>query len=167
MISSAGDSRISSVPPLKARPSTPRRFAAQRPQRGAHFLKESLFLQLVDLFHFLEQAEVDAQLLRDIAEGRDIFGKAGASVADAGAQEAPADPLVQPHSARHLLDIRVHCLAEIGDHIDERNLHGQKCIRGVLDDLRRLGRGLQERAGDRRRTGRREPRRNARSSCLK
>ena len=115
--------------------------AAQRPQGGADLGEEALLLLGVDLFDLGEQAEVDAELLGDGAEGGDILGEAGAAVADAGAQEAWADAAVETHAAGDLLDVGVGGLAEVGDGVDEGDFERQEGVGGVLDDLRRLGGG--------------------------
>ena len=73
--------------------------AAQGPEGGANLGEEALLLLDVDLLDFGEQVEVDAELLGDRAEGGDVLGKAGAAVADAGAEEARADAAVQADAA--------------------------------------------------------------------
>src|SRR5208337_2922723 len=48
-----------------------------------------------------------------------------------------------------LIDICAHRFAHGCDRIDERNLHGKKCIGCVLDEFRTLGAGYENRGGDR------------------
>lgn len=105
----------------------------------------------IDFFDFGEDAKVGAELLGDGAEGGYVLGEAGASVADARAEEAWPDAAVEPDAAGDLFDVSLSGLAEIGDGIDEGDLHGEEGIRGVLDDLRAFGGGEEERGrmGDR------------------
>ena len=141
----AGDSRMSSVSPLKARPRTPRRLPRRVHRAERTLVRKRFFWLDVDLFDLGEEAEVDAELLGDGAEGGDILGEAGAAVADAGAQETGADAAVQAHAARDLLDVGVGGLAEVGDGVDEGDLQREEGVRGVLDDLGALGGGEQQR----------------------
>ena len=120
-------------------------FSAQRPEGGADLGEEALLLLGVDLLHLGEEVEVDAELVGDGAEGGDVLGEAGTSVADAGTEEARADAAVETDAAGDLLDVRAGGLAEVGDGVDEGDLEGQECVGGVLDDLRRLGGGEQQR----------------------
>ena len=53
-----------------------------------------------------------------------------------------ADPAVVAHAQHHVVDVGADDLAEVGDGVDERELHGQEGVRRVLDGL---GRG---RVGD-------------------
>ena len=137
---------MSSVSPLKERPSAGQLLAAQRPQRRAHLVEEDFLLGGVDLAHLFEQLEIDALLLRDPVKGRHILGEAGAAVAEAGAQELGPDAGVKAHAGGDVFDVRVDRFGEVGDGVDEGDFERQKSIGGVLDDLGAL-RGGDEQFG--------------------
>jgi hypothetical protein len=86
-------------------------------------------------------------LLRHPVEGGHILGKAGAAVAQPGAQELGADAAVQAHARGDVFDVRVHGLGQVGDCVDEGDLQRQEGVGGVLDDLSALRGGDHERAG--------------------
>src|SRR5207302_792116 len=119
-------------------------FAAEGPEGGADLIEETPLLLAIDLFDFGEEAEVDAQLLGYRTEGGDVFWEAGATVANPWPQEFGADAAIEAHAARHLLDIGVGGLAEIGDGVDERDLHRKEGVGGMLDDLGALRGGHQK-----------------------
>ena len=50
-------------------------------------------------------------------------------------QELAADAVVQADAARHLLHVGADLLAEVGDLVDEGDLHGQKGVGGVFDQF--------------------------------
>jgi hypothetical protein len=52
--------------------------------------------------------------------------------------------LSRPMPRGDLLDVGVGGLAQVGDGVDEGDFERQKCVGGVLDDLGRLGRGVQQ-----------------------
>ena len=136
---------MSSVSPLKARPSTAEAFSAEGPEGGPDFGEEAFLLLDVDLLNFGEEFEVDAELFRDRAEGGDVLGEAGAAVADAGTQEAGADAAVEANAAGDLFDIGVGRLAQVGDGVDEGDFEGEESVGGVLDNLRGLGGCVEQR----------------------
>ena len=82
-------------------------FAAKGPQGGTDLIEEAPLLLGVDLFDFGEESEVDAQLLGHGTEGGYVLGKAGAAVADTGAEEPSADAAVEAHAAGYLLHVGV------------------------------------------------------------
>ena len=135
---------MSSVSPLNARPSAASRLPRSVHSARQHLVEEDFLLRLVDLANFMEQLEVDAALLRHPVKCGHVFGKAGAAVAQPGAQKLGPDAAVQAHARGDVLDVRVHGFGQIGHRIDERNLQRQESIRGVLDDLRALRRGDQQ-----------------------
>ena len=94
-------------------------FAFKNPKGVTDFLDESLPLLIVDLHHFIEQAEIIATMLRDGAKRFYIFGKAGAAVADSGIEEAFANADISAHPFAHLADIGAHALTDRGHRIDE------------------------------------------------
>jgi hypothetical protein len=50
--------------------------------------------------------------------------------------------------ARHAVDVGADALAQVGDLVDERHLHGEEGVGGVLDELRRLYARRQDRRLD-------------------
>ena len=93
-------------------------------------------LQLVDLDHGAEQLEVVTAVAGQLLERSHVLGEAGASEAEARPQEAGADPGVEPHPARHQVDVRTDLLADVRDLVDERDLGRQEGVGGELDHLR-------------------------------
>ncbi len=121
-------------------------FAAKGPKGGADFLEEEIELVVVDLADFAEEVKIDALLLGDPGESSDILGKTGAAITQTGAQETRADARVQAHAEGDVFDVGIDGFGEVGDGVDEGDFHGEKCIGGVLDDLRALRRGDDERS---------------------
>ena len=122
-------------------------FAAEGPQSAAHFAEEALTLVLVDAHDFVEQAEIVSTLAGDGAEGHHVFRKAGPAVADAGIQEARAYAGVGADAVADLIHVGAHGFADGRDRVDERNLHGEKRVGGVLDEFRALGAGDDDGSG--------------------
>src|ERR1019366_5246904 len=80
----AGDSRMSSVPPLKAKPSTASFFLAlQNPNGAPHLLHKQRDPLQVDMLHFLQQPAINSMLLRQKHEGAKILGETVASETNA------------------------------------------------------------------------------------
>ena len=50
-------------------------------------------------------------------------------------QKFPADAVVEPHAARHLLHVGADLFAQIGDFVDEGDLGGEEGIGRVFDQL--------------------------------
>jgi len=123
-------------------------FAAQRPQGAADFSKKARALLFVDVHDFIEQAEVVAAFPGDGAEGEDVFGKAGAAVADAGVQKAASDARIRADALADLIHVRTYGLADRGHGVDEGNLHGQERIGRVLDEFGALAAGHENLWGD-------------------
>ena len=73
------------------------------------------------------------------------LGKAGAAVPDSGIQKTRTDAGVGSYALAHLLHVRAYRFTNRGHGVDERNLHGQKRIGGVLDQFRALGAGDDQR----------------------
>ena len=119
-------------------------FAAEGPQGRANLIEKAFLLLSVDLLDFGEEVEVDAQLFCHGSKGGDVFGKARAAVANAGAEEFRADAAVESHAAGDLLDIGIGGLAEVRDGVDERDFESKKRVGGVFDDLRAFGGGQQK-----------------------
>ncbi len=130
---------------LEGQPEDADAFATEGPEGGTDFIEEAFFLLEVDLFDLGEDAEVGAELLGDGAEGGYVFGETGAAVADAWTEEAGTDAAVETDAAGDLFHVGLGGLAEIGDCVDEGDLHGEEGVGGVLDDFRTLGGGEEER----------------------
>ena len=79
----------------------------------------------------------------------DVLGEAAAPVADAGAQEGGADPLVEAHAAGDLADVGADLLADVGDLVDEGDLGRQEGVGGELDHLGAGDVGAEELAAER------------------
>ncbi len=118
--------------------------AAQSPQRRAHLVEEDIPLGFVDLANFLEQLKIHALLLRHPVESGHILRETGTAVPQPGAEKLGADAAVQADARGDVLDVRVHGLGQVGHRVDERDLHGQKGVGGMLDDLRALRRSDQQ-----------------------
>ncbi len=63
------------------------------------------------------------------------FGKHEPPKPGPGVQEFAADAVVQPHAARHFVDVGADLLAQIGDLVDEGDLGGEEGVGGVFDKL--------------------------------
>ena len=79
----------------------------------------------------------------------DVLGEAGAAVADPGAQEGGADPLVEAHPAGDLADVGADLLADVGDLVDEGDLGRQEGVGGELDHLGAGDVGVEDLAAER------------------
>ena len=103
---SAGASRMSSVPGLNARPQTAICLPFRSPPKCAeHLLAQAALLPLVDGDHGVE----DLQLVADLAPGADggahVLGEAAAAEAGPGEQELGPDAAVRAHALAHELDV--------------------------------------------------------------
>ena len=67
-----------------------------------------------------------------------ILWKTGAPVANPGKQEALPYPGIRTHPDAHLVHIRPHLLAEIGDLVHKGDLGSQKGVGGIFGQLCRL-----------------------------
>ena len=74
-----------------------------------------------------------------------VLREARSAVSRPGMEELAADPAVETDAAGDFLHVRADFLAQIGDFIDKRDLGGQKRIRRVFCQLRRLDLGEQDR----------------------
>ena len=126
---------MSSVSGLKARPSRAIRRPTQRAEVLLQLADDAPLLQLVDLDHRVEELEVVAGVAGQHLQGADVLGEAAAAVADPGAQEGGADPLVEAHPAGDLGDVGADLLADVGDLVDEGDLGREEGVGGELDHL--------------------------------
>jgi hypothetical protein len=78
-------------------------------------------------------------------QGQGVLGKAGAAVAWAGVQKLRADPVVETDASGNLLHVRSDLFAQVGHLVDEGDLHGEKGVGGILDQLGRAPAGEQDR----------------------
>ena len=67
-----------------------------------------------------------------------VLRKAEPTKSNTWFQEGRSDSRIQTHTLRYFSDIRPRHLAQIGNHVDERNLHGEKRIGCVFDELCRI-----------------------------
>ena len=74
-----------------------------------------------------------------------VFREARAAIAGAGVQEFAADAIIEADAARHFLHVGADSFAEIGDLVDEGDLHREEAVGGVLDQLRRAALGEEDR----------------------
>src|SRR5260370_26636790 len=109
---------------------------ADYPQLLPNFLNETLSATLVDVFHFFQQREITPGFRGDSHECLDIFREAEPAETDSGIQERGTDPGIRSHSQSNFGDIRPNSLAEISDHLVERNPHSSHAVRRLLDHLR-------------------------------
>src|SRR5881409_37568 len=70
-------------------------------------------------------------------ERRLVSGQATSTVANTGAEEVGAEPMVEADATRDLDDVRADRLADVCDLVDEADPRHQECIRRELDHLGR------------------------------
>ena len=95
--------------------------------------------------HGLDNARRRADFLGGFQQRQRVLGKTGAAETRAGMQKLVADAAIQPHAARHVLNIRADFFADIRHLVDERDLGRQKCVRCIFDKLAALTRRKQDR----------------------
>ena len=94
-------------------------------------------LELVHLDDRRDEMEVVARVAGEQLQERDVLREARAAEADSGAQVLRADPPVEAHPARDVLDVGADQLADVGDLVDERDPRGEVRVGGELDHLGR------------------------------
>jgi hypothetical protein len=128
--------RMSLLPGLNATPRTATRWPANEPPDQLHGqIYRARPVAHVDDIYLGEQRGqgADAQLLRDRGEGANVLVKASAAVAEAGGEEAPADSLIIRQRRGQRCHVGAGRLADLGQHVDERQPGGQERVRGHLD----------------------------------
>src|SRR5919201_208117 len=80
---------------------------------------DASLLELVHLDHRRQELEVIARVACQLLEGGDVLGKAGAAVADAGAQEVRPDAAVEAHPTSHEPYVCSDFLADVRDFVNE------------------------------------------------
>src|SRR6266403_1585695 len=107
-------------------------FATQDPEFFLHFCYELLSSSQIDLLDFFEQREVTSKAFADANESLKIFGETKTTEADTGIQEGLSDTLIAADALGYLGDVRASRFTCISHQIDERNLHGQERVGGML-----------------------------------
>ena len=74
-------------------------------------------------------------------ESPQVLGKAVSSEADAGVKEVRTDAGIQSNTTGDPGDVSPELFAEVGHHVDERNLGSQKGVGGMFYDFRRADGG--------------------------
>lgn len=113
-------------------------FILEHPQAVPDLVQEVDVLGVIDMFHFLQQGEGNAQRAADVDEGFDVLREAGAPVAQSRVEEVAGDSLVHADAFRHQFHVRSRFFADLGDGVDVGNFQGQEGVGGVLDELRRV-----------------------------
>ena len=95
----------------------------------------------VDGVHLAQESQrlVGAQLAGAGHERTDVLGQAAAAETDAGVQELPADPLVEPDRIGQPGDVGAGGFTDLGHGVDEGNLGGEERVGGRLHQF---GRGV-------------------------
>ncbi len=75
-------------------------------------------------------------VLRGLDQRQCVLGEAGAAISRPGMQELRPDAAVQPDAAGDVLHIGTDFLAEIGNLVDEGDLHRQEGVAGIFDQFR-------------------------------
>ena len=133
MISSAGDSRTSSVFGLKASPQTAIVFPSQLPVEYRFQLPDDAHpLILVHFYDRAQQFEFVIDVTRDLDQRSRVLREARTAIANPGFKKRWADPFIVPHAFRHTGDVGTDLLANVRDFVDERYFRRQKSIGGVF-----------------------------------
>ena len=103
----------------------------------------------IDPLHFLQQIERHAELLADGDERGDVLWETGAAVADAGVEKISPDTPIHADAVGHFFDVGAARFADRGDGVDVGNLEREKRIGGVLDQLRAVDVGHENRRHER------------------
>src|SRR5205823_707658 len=109
----------------------------QHPQGALDLREQALDARFIDPLDLLEQIDVDAVIFGDGDERAQILGQAGAAEAEASVHKMAADSVIQTDAPGYRRDIDAKRFAQIGHHVDERDLGGEESIRRLLDEFRR------------------------------
>src|SRR5439155_11358448 len=107
------------------------------PQRALDLCEQALDARFVDALDLFEEVDLDAIVLGDGDERAQVFGQAGAAKAEASIHKMAADPVIQTDAPGYRRDIDAERFAQIGHHVDERDLGGEKGVGRLLDEFRR------------------------------
>src|SRR5262249_11230181 len=93
----------------------------------------------------LDEPQRRGVILSRLYERDGVFREARAAEAGPGMQELGADAIVEPDAARDFRHVGTDRLAQVGDLADEGDLHRQKRIGRVFDQLGRAALGVEQR----------------------
>src|SRR5262245_8290003 len=74
-------------------------------------------------------------VLRRLNQRASVLRKARPPEARASMQELASDSVVQPDTARDLLNVSANFFRQVGHFVNEGDLCSQKCVRGIFDEL--------------------------------
>src|SRR3989449_2007447 len=86
----------------------------------------------VDLDRGPEQDEIHAERRGRVDERLGVLGEATAAVAEPGPEERGPDAGVEPYALHDLADVGARELADVRDHVDERDLRREERVGRVL-----------------------------------
>ena len=110
---------------------------AHDPQRSLDLGQQPVDPRAVDALHLLEHPDVDAVFLSDADERAQVFRQASPTEAETRVQEVGADAGVHTDALRYGPYVDAERFAQVGHHIDERDLRGEERVRRLLDEFRR------------------------------
>ena len=113
------------------------RLAAEAAELLLELPDHAPLLQLVHLDHGVQELEVVAGVGRQLLQRQRVLRETTPAVADPGAEEARADPAVEPDALGHPDDVGAGRLADVRDLVDEADPRHQRRVRGELDHLGR------------------------------
>ena len=122
--------------------------AFKRAERGRDLLHQKPALCEIDLDGGLDNPLRRVVLGAERRQCPRVLGKARAAVARSRVEELRADPLVEAHALHHHVHVGAHPVAQVGDAVHESDLDRQERVRRVLDHLRRLDVGHDNRRLD-------------------
>ena len=128
---------MSSVFGLNASPSSATVLPRRLPRWLLQLPDHAPLLQLVHLDDRVQELEVVARVRGELLQRERVLGEAAAAVADAGAEEAGADPPVETDALGDADDVGAGRLADVRDLVDEADPGHQRRVRGQLDHLGR------------------------------
>ena len=146
--------RASSTPvaPLKskvnARPRDRDARSLRNPQSLVDIFEEAVDALFVDALGSFEDLKIDADgscEMHEGLEGLEIFREAEAAEAQASTKELAANAGIEPHGLRDFFHIRANFFAEVGDNVGVADFQGEERIGRMLDQLRAVDGGDQER----------------------
>ena len=100
-----------------------------------HLARHGALALVVDGDGGLDQPQRAAVVLRGLDQRQRVLGEARAAIAGAGMEELGADAVVEADAARHLLHVGADGFAEIGDLVDEGDLHREEGVGGIFDQF--------------------------------
>ena len=107
----------------------------QHPQRPLDFREKPVDTGGVDALDLSEHADIDAVALSHLDERAQVFGQTGAAEAQTRVEEMAADPGVEADAPGHGRHVDAEFLAQVGHHVDERDLGSEKAVGRLLDQF--------------------------------